>query len=80
VSFAEVSILQVPLRRVVATTQMINISDFGDTLMILGPEAKITLLNMWFSLIVFSTSSVKIHILVDSKIYGILMIFKKDFY
>ena len=42
-------------------------------------EARTTLLNIWFSLIIFSTSSVEIYMLVDSKIYGILIIFKKDF-
>jgi len=54
--------------------QMIDISNFGNTLMILSLKAKMTLLNMWFSLIIFLTSSIEIHVLVNSKIYGILIV------
>ena len=59
--------------------QMIDISNFNNTLMILGLEAKTTLLNIWVSLIIFLTSSMEICMLVNSEIYGMPMIFKKDF-
>jgi len=73
-----------PLALVLALTfqmliQMIDISDLGETLIILGLEAKIILLKMWFSLIIVLTTLVIIGVLVFSIKYGILMILRYDF-
>jgi len=58
---------------------MIDISDLGDILIILGFEAKTALLNKWLLLRIFLMSSDKILVLVALTKYGTLIIFRYDF-
>ena len=51
--------------------QMMAISDLSETLIILGLEVRIILLNIWLALRMLSTSLDKIHIFEHSLIYGI---------
>jgi len=54
-------------------------SDLGDTLIILGFEARTILLNKWLFLRIFSMLLNEIQMLVASAKYGTLIIFRYDF-
>ena len=59
--------------------QIINISDFDETLMTLSLNIRAMLLKIWLFLMIFSTTSNMIGVWVSSDKYGILIIFKNDF-
>ena len=56
-----------------------NMSDLGDTLIILGFEVRTILLNKWLFLRIFSMLSNEIQMLVASAKYGTPIIFRYDF-
>ena len=59
--------------------QIIAMSDFGETLITQDFNARIILLKMWLSLIIFLTTFKLIWVMVFSWRYGKPMIFKYDF-